>query len=142
MDSPLWRTGTTVAAFDPTPLGINAEVWSITRNVDSVYWATGLTNNIFRIKRDPFAWVPDPFCSVETFSTTSGRPFGLAADSADVYWVELDSNLVGKKAQSGGLNHVLATGLSHPFSIALTDRFIFWLDAPDNQPASIWKLAK
>ncbi len=141
--APLWRVGKTTATFDSTPIGTQVEAWSVVADSGHLYWAAGNETAVYRMQRDPYACLPDPFCAVESFATTSGRPFGLAIDTTDVYWVELDSNVVARRPRAGGITQIVATGLAAPRSIAVDDDFIYWLDAPtDGSLASVWKLAK
>lgn len=141
--SPMWRVGKTTATFESTPIGTNVEAWAVVADSDNLYWAGATQTAIYRILREPYACLPDPFCAEESFATTSGRPFGLAIDATDVYWVELDSNVVARRPRAGGITQIVATGLVAPRSIAVDDDFIYWLDAPtDGSVASVWKLAK
>src|SRR3989339_1631373 len=73
------------------------------------------------------------FCvngQIITIAQNLNKPWSVATDGTDVYWVEgeLADGAVKKNSINGGVITTLASGLAEPRAIGVDAAFVYWIE--------------
>jgi sugar lactone lactonase YvrE len=128
-------------AVDGFVVGIDTPL-AVTVQSGDVYWADeGNLNveNSGRVMKAPL----DPNAGKATTLVSGGRPQGVAADGANVYWTDSATQSVQRIPIAGGTASTLAKGQVGPLAIAVDDANVYWVRIAEGKgEGAIMKTAK